>query len=88
MIHFEAISLGLMGSDDRKESIFLQESFGKLVSKEIRTSSGVIFFSDSFKFAVIVINRISPHEITKRSTFGNLLESINFFNIVNLELVK
>ena len=79
MIHFEAISLGLMGSDDRKESIFLQEAFGELVSKEIRASSGVIFFSDSFKFAGIVINRIGPHEITKRSAFGNLLEYIDFF---------
>ena len=84
MIHFESIWLSFVCSNYWKQSVFLQKSFRKFIAKEIRAPSGLVFLDDTFQLARIIINRISPHQITKRPILGNFFKSFYFFNIVNL----
>ena len=65
MVHFEAICLGLMGSDDGEKLVFAQEALGKLVTEEVGAPSHLILFHQLLHGTRCVINRISPHQVTK-----------------------
>lgn len=86
-MHFKSIILGLVGSDYGNNFIFFKKAFGKLKSKKVRASPDLIRFGYSMiKKTIFMVNRICPDKITKESRLGNLFESIDILNIVQLRL--
>lgn len=85
-MHFETFILSLMRPDNRNDFIFFKKVFGQLKSKKVGTASDFIGFCDFLKCAILVIDRISPNEITEQSSFGYFLDSINIFDIFELQL--
>jgi hypothetical protein len=75
-----------MRPDNRNDFIFFKKVFGQLKSKKVGTASDFIGFCDFLKCAILVIDRISPNEITEQSSFGYFLDSINIFDIFELQL--
>ena len=89
MIHFKAISLGLMCPNNWEKTIFCQKVFYKLVSKEIGAASNLVALDNSsLKFSGLIIDWVSPHKITKETTLRDFLKTINILNIVKLKSVK
>ena len=87
-MHFEALILGLVGSDDWNNFIFFEKAFGQLKSKEVRTASDFIGLGYFLQSAIFVVNRIGPYKITKKSRLGYFHDSVDALNIVNLKSIK
>jgi hypothetical protein len=76
-----------VSSDDRKHLIFLEEILGKLSSKEVRAPSDIVDLGYTFTVTRLVINRVSPDNITKQSSFGDLSEPINLLDVIQLRFM-
>lgn len=82
LIHLEPISLCLMSSDNGQQAVGLIKLFGQCLTKKVRAPSTIVHLHQSIKITLAIINRISPHQVTKRPFPGNLPEPLNPRNIV------
>lgn len=87
-MHFESVILCLMCPYDRNDFILFKKLFGQLKAEEIGTSSDLIGFCNFLASAILIVDRIGPHEITKQARLGHFLDPINILNVVQLKLSK
>jgi hypothetical protein len=94
-VHFKAVQLSFMGSNNGQKVVFVEErgrSFGSkkiklnfFVPEDVGTSSCAVVIPTHGHCLFVIFTRVSPEEITERSLFRWLHESADFVYFVELK---
>jgi len=82
-VHFEAIALDLVTSENRQQLVALQQFFHGLLSEVVRTLTLWVVLEVMIGSALIV-HWVGPKKVTEDTVERNLLEAINSVNLLQL----
>jgi hypothetical protein len=85
-MHFIAIKLGFMSTDNRKDIVIIKKLLNGFFSIKIRASSDFVHFIETIRLAFVAFYWIGPKNVAKRALFWRFLESVNALYVVQLSV--